>query len=40
MDLPPSFPEDIDYDWYIMEATAMLYDCGALKKAETGKLFF
>ncbi|WZB35703.1 DNA polymerase [Enterobacteria phage FtMidnight] len=40
MDLPPSFPEDIDYDWYIKEATAMLYDCGALKKAETGKLFF
>ena len=28
--MPTELPTDIDYDWYINEATAMLYDIGAL----------
>ena len=40
MDLPDEFPNDINYDWYIKESIEMLYDCGALKKAETASLFF
>lgn len=28
MELPDEFPEDVDYEWYIREATAMLQDCG------------
>lgn len=40
MDLPNEFPEDINYEWYIEESINMLYDCGALKKAETQSLFF
>lgn len=40
MDLPTEFPDDINYDWYINEATAMLYDCGRLKKATTAALSF
>lgn len=40
MDLPTEFPDDIDYQWYINEATSMLYDCGRLKKATTAPLFF
>lgn len=32
MDLPPVFPADIDYDWYINEATEMLYDIGHFVK--------
>lgn len=40
MDLPPEFPDDVNYDWYINEAVDMLYDCGGLRKAETASLFF
>lgn len=40
MDLPETFPDDINYDWYIEEARSMLYDCGRLKKATTAPLFF
>ena len=40
MDLPTDFPDDVNYDWYIKEAIEMLYDCGALRKAETASLFF
>jgi hypothetical protein len=40
MDMPPEFPDDINYDWYINEAIEMLYDCGRLKKAKTGELNF
>ena len=40
MDLPDEFPNDINYDWYINESIEMLYDCGALRKAETKSLFF
>ena len=40
MDLPPEFPDDINYEWYINEAVDMLYDCGGLRKAETASLFF
>lgn len=32
MNLPLEFPNDIDYDWYIKEATDMLYDIGYYKK--------
>lgn len=40
MDLPDEFPNDVNYDWYIKESIEMLYDCRALKKAETASLFF
>ena len=40
MDLPDEFPNNINYDWYIKESIKMLYDCGALRKAETASLFF
>jgi hypothetical protein len=40
MDLPEEFPSDVNYDWYVKEAIEMLYDCGALRKAETASLFF
>lgn len=40
MDLPDELPNDINYDWYVKEAIEMLYDCGALRKAETASLFF
>ena len=40
MDLPPEFPDDVNYEWYINEAVDMLYDCDGLRKAETASLFF
>ncbi len=40
MDLPKEFPDDVNYEWYINEAVEMLYDCGGIRKAETGSLFF
>jgi len=40
MDLPKDFPDDVNYEWYINEAVEMLYDCGGIRKAETGSLFF
>lgn len=40
MDMPESFPDDINFDWYIKEAQDMLYDCGRLRHAETAPLFF
>jgi hypothetical protein len=40
MDLPEQFPEDLDFKWYIKEATKMLYDCGKFKKAKSLSLFF
>ncbi len=39
MILPDSFPDDIDFDRYINEATEMLYDIGVLRKAQTERLF-
>lgn len=39
MDLPEEFPADINYDWYMHEATKMLYDCGYLRRARTLELF-
>lgn len=39
MDLPEEFPEDINYEWYIREATEMLYDIGFYKKATSLQLF-
>lgn len=39
MDLPDEFPLDIDYNWYINEASAMLFDLGFYKKAGNGDLF-
>lgn len=39
MDLPETFPEDIDYNWYIREATEMLEDCGAIKGTSQQLLF-
>jgi hypothetical protein len=32
MNLPDEFPNDINYDWYIKEATDMLFDIGYYKK--------
>lgn len=29
MELPTSIPPDLDYDWYIAKATAIMYDIGA-----------
>ena len=39
MDLPPSFPNDIDYQWYINETISMLYDIGYLQKPKQLKFF-
>jgi hypothetical protein len=39
MDLPETFPEDIDYNYYIKAAGKILYDIGVMKKAETAQLF-
>lgn len=40
MDLPKTFPQDIDYSRYIKEAEEMLYDCGRLVKPKTARLDF
>jgi hypothetical protein len=40
MDLPDAFPSDVDYEYYAKQATAMLYECGCLKKPKTAPLFF
>lgn len=40
MDMPDEMPNDIDYDWYVKEATDLLYDCGRLQKAKTATLEF
>lgn len=40
MDLPETFPTDINFDYYIKEANDALYEVGLLKKAKTGSLFF
>lgn len=34
MDLPPEFPNDLDFDWYVAEATKMLFGCAILKQKE------
>lgn len=39
MDLPETFPDDIDYAWYIKEALEMLEDCGAIKGSSQQFLF-
>lgn len=39
MILPDSFPDDIDFDWYVNEAEAMLYEIGYYRRAKTGSLF-
>lgn len=38
MDLPETFPGDIDYDYYVGRAEEMLFDLGVWKKAETMSL--
>lgn len=40
MDLPDEFPQDINYEHYVKEATDMLFDCGRFTKAKTGALAF
>ena len=40
MDLPTTFPDDIDYDWYIAKAKEMLIDCGAVKPPDYQIDFF
>lgn len=40
MDLPDSFPTDINYEYYIKQATDMLYEIGFYRKPETIPLFF
>jgi hypothetical protein len=37
MDLPATFPQDVDYDWYEREAERMLYDIGYLQKSPEQK---
>lgn len=32
MDLPDTFPDDINYDWYIARANELLYDMGYLER--------
>lgn len=39
MDLPDEFPNDINYAYYINEATSMLFDIGYYRKQKTGSLF-
>jgi hypothetical protein len=39
MDLPSHIPNDIDYSWYVQEATDMLYDLGILTKAKQTSLW-
>lgn len=34
MDLPETFPDDVDYDWYVREANSILADIGADKVIE------
>jgi len=38
MDISDTFP-DINYDWYIEEATSILYDIGYYKKEKQISLF-
>jgi hypothetical protein len=38
MDLPLTFPDDIDYDWYNREAEEMLFDLGVKKRPEQATL--
>lgn len=38
-DLPPSFPDNIDYDKYIKEAAEILYNIGYLKRNAQNTLF-
>jgi len=39
LDLPRTFPLDIDYDWYIKEAESILYDIAYLKKPTQQRFF-
>lgn len=39
MDLPETWPEDINYDWYIAKAVDMLFEMGYYKRAEQLKFF-
>jgi hypothetical protein len=39
MDMPDTFPEDLDYDRYIKIATEALYDIGFLKQAKQVEFF-
>lgn len=39
MDLPETWPEDINYDWYIAKAVEMLFEMGYYKRAEQLKFF-
>lgn len=39
MDLPETFPENIDYNRYIEEAKSILYEIGYLKKVEQARFF-
>lgn len=39
MDLPDSFPDDIDYNWYITRTREILYDIGYLDRPKQLKFF-
>lgn len=39
MIMTPSFPNDLDFDWYINAATEELYELGYYRKPEKAKLF-
>ena len=39
MDLPDTFPDDINYKWYIDETISILYDIGYLRKPTQMKFF-
>ena len=39
LDLPDTFPDDIDYQWYINKTTEMLYDIAYLSKPKQMTLF-
>jgi len=39
MDLPPSFPDDINYDWYINRTKEILYEIAYLQRPKQIKFF-
>ena len=39
MDLPPSFPNDVDYECYVEKTISILYDIGYLERPKQLKFF-
>jgi len=39
MDMPDTFPEDLDYDRYISEANDILFDLGYFQREQQIKFF-